>query len=50
MQQWEYRVVDWGQIENAARREALFNELGQEGWELVLVTDEYAYIFKRPKS
>ena len=50
MQKWEYRVVGWDEIENAARREELFNQLGQEGWELVLVTDDYAYVFKRPKS
>lgn len=31
------------------RREQLFNKLGQDGWELVLVTDDCAYIFKRPQ-
>lgn len=50
MQKWEYRVVDWDAIGGAAGREELFNKLGQEGWELVVVTDDYAYIFKRPTS
>ena len=49
MQKWEYRVVDWEQIISGERREELFNKLGQEGWELVCVTDDYAYIFKRPE-
>lgn len=50
MQKWEYRVLDWEEIASAARREELFNKLGLEGWELVMVTDDYAYIFKRPKA
>lgn len=47
MQKWEYRVIEWNDI-TIARREELFNKLGQEGWELILITDDYAYIFKRP--
>ena len=50
MQRWEYRMVDWEEIEDAKRREGLFNKLGQEGWELIVVTDDYAYVFKRPKQ
>ena len=48
MQKSEYRVLDWDEIASGTRREELFNKLGQDGWELVLVTDDYAYIFKRP--
>jgi hypothetical protein len=46
MQKWEYKIV-----ETNKPREMLFNELGAEGWELVVGTfsDTYSgfYIFKR---
>lgn len=50
MQKWEYRVLEWEEIGTASRRGELFNTLGQDGWELTLVTDDYAYIFKRPMA
>jgi len=50
MQKWEYRVVEWEEIGSTPRRGEIFNGLGQDGWELALVTDDYAYIFKRPKE
>ena len=50
MQKWEYRVLEWEEIGSASRRVELFTALGDDGWELVLVTDDYAYVFKRPKA
>ena len=49
MQEWEYKVIDLpmavGNIEPA------FNELGAEGWDLVLYDIARGLaVFKRPKS
>jgi hypothetical protein len=44
MQKWEYLIVErW--INNA-----MLNQLGQQGWELVSVSDssKFAFVFKRP--
>jgi len=48
MQKWEYRVTERKDIDISKRGE-LFNQLGHEGWELILITDDYAHIFKHPK-
>ena len=45
VQQWEYYV--------SYRWNTDFYELGQQGWELVTAihySDQYQYIFKRPKQ
>ncbi|HEX8920805.1 MAG TPA: hypothetical protein VF766_04975 [Pyrinomonadaceae bacterium] len=49
MQTWEYKVVD---IPMMIRNiEPAFNELGAEGWELVLYDlGRGLAVFKRPKS
>jgi uncharacterized protein DUF4177 len=47
MQKWEYKTVEprnW----NTPERDNILNQLGNEGWELVLMDGEYALIFKRP--
>jgi hypothetical protein len=51
---WEYKVVDlntftWTTSARAAESEALMNELGRQGWELVGVETIYFY-FKRPAA
>jgi len=46
MQKWEYKIV-------AKATEAEINRLGEEGWELISVTENityYTFFFKRPKS
>jgi len=48
MQKWEYRVTERKDIDISKRGE-LFNRLGHEGRELILITDDYAHIFKRLK-
>ncbi len=42
-QRWEYRREDrmWGEPEK-------LNQLGGQGWELVVVTDDGTFMFKRP--
>ena len=63
MQKWEYlevhhqRPVSGGKIEFSLNGvlethdsfSGLFNRLGEQGWELVAVTDAYYFYFKRPK-
>jgi hypothetical protein len=46
MRKWEYKTVD-----KARLNERELNQLGDEGWELVLYSyDKGQYLFKRPKS
>lgn len=50
---WEYKRVEWLKLMRFAHSEyegnKALNELGDEEWELVIVSEGYA-IFKRPKS
>lgn len=46
-QHWEYRVVRIDEAGIAFNREKKLNELGRQGWELVTVDAERAYL-KRP--
>jgi hypothetical protein len=44
MARWEYRVIELGdEVEDGAGRvaeyESILNELGEEGWELISVTE-----------
>ena len=46
MQKWEYKIV-------TRADESEINLLGEQGWELVSVTENLSYftfVFKRPKS
>ena len=58
MPQWEYNFVPWSDLTAAASRsplhqaEALLNDLGKEGWELVAPVEAEGgliLIFKRQK-
>jgi len=44
MSGWEYRLVSHNRFENL---EAQINSLGRDGWELVGVTREEGFVFKR---
>ncbi len=51
---WEYRVA-WphvprseGPLAQREAQQALLNDLGKEGWELVSQTDGHIFYFKRP--
>lgn len=60
MQKWEYLQVNKPNPQEVVLNEVrqkddtrlpmLFNRLGEQGWELVAVTDAYFYHFKRPKQ
>ncbi len=45
---WEYRV----EVINTygADLEAVLNQIGEEGWELVAIYQDAEFIFKRPKQ
>ena len=48
MQEWEYKMVKSSKFD-----ETEINMLGDEGWELVAVTENpayYSFFFKRPKQ
>lgn len=47
MQKWEYRIID-NPANNKQGTQITLNGLGAEGWELVCVTSDDWYIFKRP--
>jgi hypothetical protein len=54
---WQYRVIDrlkippHYEVPDAEDVERYLNSLGLEGWELVAVESECAYLYlKRPKS
>lgn len=59
MQKWEYlkakkvgvKVLALNNVEQKYDGELpmLLNRLGEEGWELVAVTDDNSFYFKRPK-
>jgi hypothetical protein len=42
MQKWEYKVV-------SSLTEETLNALGEQGWELVAIYDNYEAYLKRPK-
>lgn len=44
--QWEYKARNLAKVPGVATEDD-FNRLGQQGWELVAVAQDYA-IFKRP--
>lgn len=48
-QQWEYLIISIGFFKDHQKK---LNELGAEGWELVVAPTytESEYIFKRPKQ
>jgi hypothetical protein len=49
MQEWEYKIIDIPMF--VKNIEPAFNELGAQGWELVLYDIARALaVFKRPKS
>jgi hypothetical protein len=56
--QWEYRSITLGSFWNTPKDEeieAVLNELGADGWEVVSVfsqhsTNQFRYTFKRPLS
>jgi len=57
MKYWEYKVIDWKNCHDAIDHEYDLNKLGEEGWELVLVTPDPTtnegyprYYFKRVKE
>ena len=45
MQRWEYKVT---KVNFVQELEDALNELGDEGWELVLVDEYLNLVFKRP--
>ena len=47
VQEWEYKVVGVG-FRMGGGMEKLLNEHGREGWELVFVLQNGAFVFKRP--
>ena len=47
VQEWEYKVVGVG-LRMGGGMEKLLNEHGREGWELVFVLQNGAFVFKRP--
>lgn len=47
MQKWEYKVVD-GSMGDLRDNE--LNELGSEGWELILCDVHGFFYFKRPQA
>ena len=47
---WEYRTLDWDEIEEGETFEEAWNRLGLEGWEMFQVLkyeDGHLYHFKR---
>jgi hypothetical protein len=49
MPKWEYKLVVNGILGSLLTEiPAFLNEQGEEGWELVLSSPEYLFIFKRP--
>jgi hypothetical protein len=47
MQEWEYKIVGPG-FRMGGGMEKLLNEHGKQGWELVFVLHNGAFVFKRP--
>jgi hypothetical protein len=47
---WEYHIEHIMPLGNANALETKLNELGEDGWELVLCLDRNPFIFKRPNS
>lgn len=61
MKKWEYLIVTHradvhvaessaGVIAKASLPIKLFEQLGNEGWELVMQANDHAFYFKRPKK
>ena len=53
MQLWEYSVYpwkgNWGGTSGEAGIRDMLTTFGNNGWELVTVTPENVWVFKRPK-
>ena len=48
MTRWQYDEIDLNDLPRKTSAKELLNEMGEEGWELVVVTANHFAILKRP--